>query len=294
MFSTRKFTPCNVPLISLAAALYLFAAMPSEAAQNGCADSVQGRITWAGDKSPKWTAANLAALCKDAETSTEPGKCFKRVMSGSVNYGGGTSWNPSNALDLCAGARDANARISCFEGKIAQGRGWDMAIGQCRGTVDPGIVGKSATPPVKASAKMPAAKSAAESPPARVPAKKSQARPASPPPVCSPTGDCDGDGVSLAEGDCDDADASRYPGATEIADFAGHDEDCNDATYGTRDEDGDGFTDARVCNGSNCGDDCDDTRRAVNPNAAELPNRRDDDCNGVIDDHLEGWWNPAQ
>lgn len=100
-------------IIALATALFVLALAPSTAAQTACADSVQGRIAWLGAKSTLWTAANLAALCKGAEASTEPGKCFKRVMSGTVSYGGGTSWNPVNALRLCAGALDANARVAC-------------------------------------------------------------------------------------------------------------------------------------------------------------------------------------
>ncbi len=38
------------------------------------------------------------------------------------------------------------------------------------------------------------------------------------------------------------------------------------------------------CNGSNCGDDCDDSDPAVHPGARELCNGRDDDCNGTVDD----------
>ncbi|MDP2762395.1 MAG: putative metal-binding motif-containing protein [Sideroxyarcus sp.] len=283
MFATKKTSPGIASLIALAAGLFVFVVGPSDAAQTACTDSVQGRIAWAGAKNTSWSAANLAALCKGAENSTEPGKCFKRVMSGTVNFGGGTNWNPSNALKLCAGALDANARVSCFEGKIAQGIAWATAINQCKKTVDHGSLSQRPVPPPKPGV-----------PAVKVPPKKSSPPPARPSPTCSPTGDCDGDGVSIANDDCDDNDAARYPGATEIADFAGHDEDCNDATLGNLDSDGDGFIDSRVCNGTICGDDCDDARPAVNPHAAELPNRRDDNCNGVIDDDLEGWWNPAR
>jgi len=106
-------------------------------------------------------------------------------------------------------------------------------------------------------------------------------------------GDCpdeDGDGSRAAAcggDDCDDADAARYPGGSELCDYAGHDEDCNDATYGTKDDDADGYVDARCCNGTTCGNDCDDTRGGAHPGLPEVCNRRDDDCNGVVDEDAQ-------
>jgi hypothetical protein len=61
------------------------------------------------------------------------------------------------------------------------------------------------------------------------------------------------------------ADASRFPGNVEVCDAADVDEDCNQATFGDRDQDGDGWIDADCCNDGGggaraCGDDCDDLR----------------------------------
>ncbi|MFO0686190.1 MAG: MopE-related protein [Sandaracinus sp.] len=130
---------------------------------------------------------------------------------------------------------------------------------------------------------------------------------ASPPPcstghVCDETGqrcdvdcdvasDADGDGaLAIACGgqDCADDDAQRYPGRGELCDVSSHDEDCDPSTFGMRDLDGDGFTDARCCNGAGgsaqCGDDCDDTRRSVSPNSPDVCDHLDDDCDGAIDE----------
>jgi hypothetical protein len=111
--------------------------------------------------------------------------------------------------------------------------------------------------------------------------------------------DADGDGsiaVRFRGDDCDDNDPERYPGNFEVGDFEGHDEDCDPVSIGTRDEDGDGYTDDRVWNDpvqfastsglheGYRGNDCDDSRADVHPGQVEVCNGRDDNCNGQIDE----------
>ncbi len=118
-----------------------------------------------------------------------------------------------------------------------------------------------------------------------------------------PGTDADGDGhvdsrVPIRAGvgapwgdDCDDSDASRYAGATEIANTL--DEDCNDTTIGTLDADNDGFTSYLVSNpGGTTGLDCNDAEAGIRPDAQELPNRIDDNCDGIVDNVLGTWWTP--
>ncbi|MED5372623.1 MAG: putative metal-binding motif-containing protein [Myxococcota bacterium] len=83
-----------------------------------------------------------------------------------------------------------------------------------------------------------------------------------------------GSGWVEYDGDCDDADTAYHPGAPE--------EDCTDpADYNCdgsvqyADEDGDGFP---ACT------ECDDHNAAVNPDATEMCDGIDNDCNGEIDE----------
>ena len=101
--------------------------------------------------------------------------------------------------------------------------------------------------------------------------------------------DVDGDKVCSCAGDCDDDDPNVHPGAAEVP---GNlvDDDCDGeideaADDPSVDDDGDGY-----CNGVTCSDgsepgDCDDEEPGVNPGAIEANTRRDDNCNGVIDEN---------
>jgi hypothetical protein len=99
----------------------------------------------------------------------------------------------------------------------------------------------------------------------------------------------DGRGQPLGE-DCNDSNANVAPGNLEVCDDAGLDEDCNRDTFGTRDVDSDLYIDVacfqRAPDGGRLsgGADCDDSQVFVNPGIPEFCNRRDDNCNGIIDE----------
>lgn len=110
---------------------------------------------------------------------------------------------------------------------------------------------------------------------------------------------CEGlPGEVTVNGDCNDRDEDIYPGAEEICD--GEDQDCDgDVDDGLPeftwyvDGDGDGYgaglpeygcdlpNDVVTTNG-----DCDDTDPAINPDAREICNGEDENCNGQIDDGI--------
>ncbi len=96
-----------------------------------CRNAVQGKIAWNYSGSKQWAANNVKKLCKGAEDSNQPARCFQKVMHGGVDWGGGTRWQWGNAINLCAGTRNASRTIECFEKRIADGQGWRKAIQRC-------------------------------------------------------------------------------------------------------------------------------------------------------------------
>ena len=124
------------------------------------------------------------------------------------------------------------------------------------------------------------------------------------------TQSCDGENGFVADDtDCDDTDATAHPGAEEVCDEA--DNDCDgevdedvQLTFWP-DTDGDGHGDptsfTQACDlptgYAENDDDCDDSDPAVSPNATEICNGIDDDCDGATDEDsavdAETWWTDA-
>ncbi len=122
--------------------------------------------------------------------------------------------------------------------------------------------------------------------------------------------DADQDGFCEDE-DCDDADASIHPGADEVCD--GVDNDCDellddqdpdcalDDVCMYPDADGDGYGDETSCEAfcdlpsgyTYDGEDCDDGDASIHPDADEVCDGVDQDCDGEIDedaiDATDGW-----
>lgn len=97
-----------------------------------CVAAVQGKIPVSHGGSTSWNSERLAQLCKGADISAEPARCFARVMSGDVDWGRGTQWRSVNALLLCGGTRNAGRTIDCFVKGIKSGQSWRTAIKRCR------------------------------------------------------------------------------------------------------------------------------------------------------------------
>jgi hypothetical protein len=98
-----------------------------------CVLAVQGKIASSHKGSNTWTTANLSRLCRSADGSLEPGRCFEEIVKGGVNWGAGTTWVTSNALALCGGTPNARRTLDCFKRQISSGQTWQVAIRQCRG-----------------------------------------------------------------------------------------------------------------------------------------------------------------
>lgn len=64
----------------------------------------------------------------------EAAACYRQLMGGKINWGGGTGWLPSNAQALCSGTRSARQTIDCFQAQVRAKRPWREAVNACRAT----------------------------------------------------------------------------------------------------------------------------------------------------------------
>ncbi len=115
---------------------------------------------------------------------------------------------------------------------------------------------------------------------------------------------CDGGQLVDNGDDCDDGESGAHPAADELCN--GVDDDCDgevdnaplDPTSWYLDSDSDGYGDAAeetvACNAppDHVADatDCDDSRLDAYPDAAELCDGIDNDCNGIVDDDTPTWF----
>ncbi len=82
------------------------------------------------------------------------------------------------------------------------------------------------------------------------------------------------EGYVASATDCDDRDAFTHPGAARF----------ESATDCMTDADGDGYGASPVVAGAVAGTDCNDTDSAISPDAAEVCDSVDNDCDGTVDD----------
>ncbi len=64
------------------------------------------------------------------------------------------------------------------------------------------------------------------------------------------------------------------PNGDPVVELIGN--NCEDSLHSSWDSDGDGFV--------SCGDDCDDSDASIRPDGQEVPNGKDDDCDGQVDE----------
>jgi hypothetical protein len=100
--------------------------------RNPCGQALQGKVPTAPRGSRTWSEASLARLCKGAEASAEPARCYEELMRGKVRWGKGNTWTVPNAVILCAGTHNARETLDCFASSVTANEGWSEAINKCR------------------------------------------------------------------------------------------------------------------------------------------------------------------
>ncbi len=134
-----------VGIILGAAAVYAALALewndvtPEEAQ---CAGYVQGHIAWNDDGNTRWDPSWIDRLCSGTTRPAQPGLCFSSIREIPLERGAAIQSDWKDAVALCAGTENAQARIECYRDGVTRGLHFRDAIEQCN--PPPEIAGRTA------------------------------------------------------------------------------------------------------------------------------------------------------
>lgn len=103
-------------------------------AQSVCSRAVRDIVFKHPQGSEAWQAQVARQLCEGANATQEPAKCVAQLLTGKVDWGGGTQWKVSNAVSLCARSQSSSATLTCFSRQVAAKGSWQAAIAACSST----------------------------------------------------------------------------------------------------------------------------------------------------------------
>ncbi len=110
--------------------------------EDQCASYVQGRIAWNDDGNTRWDASWLNRLCEGTARPVQPGLCFSGIREVPLEQGAAIQEDWKDAVALCAGTENAQARIDCYREGVGRGLHFRDAIEQCN--PPPMIAGRTA------------------------------------------------------------------------------------------------------------------------------------------------------
>jgi len=111
------------------------------AEEQQCTASVQGRIAW-DDGKTTWDSSALARLCQGTTEPAQPGLCFYSIFNARLEDGAAIQSDWKDAVALCAGTDNAQARVQCYKDEVGRGVHFQDAIEACN--PPPEVAGQTA------------------------------------------------------------------------------------------------------------------------------------------------------
>lgn len=99
--------------------------------KRACEKALQGKVARTPGGSREWPAEDIADLCLEQETSTEPARCFDGLMNGDVRWRDTDEWRFDDVIELCRNAHKASSVISCVQAADRSGKSLARSIQGC-------------------------------------------------------------------------------------------------------------------------------------------------------------------